>query len=356
MQKKRLLAAIAFLLTLSASANVRWLEKEYDFGLMKEVLGPQRGSVRFVNDGKEEIVITGARPSCGCTSVVYPTDPIAPGDTVSIEFTYNPEGRPGRFEKTIRVYINDFDANIIKITGNVLGTPESLAVFYPIETGPLRLTDDRLTANDMTYGEGRHFFVNGYNQTLDTIRPQVISKNPAVSVDVSSRALGPGDIVSFSIYFNSKKISEPGPVTLPLEVIADASDPDSERHEIIIKADLKPDFRGMTLEQEKKAPRCYLLPEKIDLGEISGKKKAIEFSFAVSNQGETPLHLLRVRSKSGSVKVTKFPTAVKPGKTGKVTAVLSASELPEGPFRTDIDVYTDDPLHPVRKLSVAGLK
>lgn len=91
------------------------------------------GSVRLVNTGSEEAVITGARPSCGCTGVAYPDDPIAPGDTVRFSFTYNPLGRPGRFEKSIRVYIGDFDIATIRIRGNVLGTPESLSTLYPVE-------------------------------------------------------------------------------------------------------------------------------------------------------------------------------------------------------------------------------
>lgn len=78
-------------------------------------------------------MITGARPSCGCTGVAYPDDPIAPGDTVKFSFTYNPLGRPGRFEKSIRVYIGDFDTATIRIRGNVLGTPESLSTLYPVE-------------------------------------------------------------------------------------------------------------------------------------------------------------------------------------------------------------------------------
>lgn len=84
---------LALLVPAVARGEIVWLEKEYDFGLMKEEAGPKTGSVRLVNTGPEEAVITGARPSCGCTGVAYPDDPIAPGDTVKFSFTYNPLGR-----------------------------------------------------------------------------------------------------------------------------------------------------------------------------------------------------------------------------------------------------------------------
>ena len=137
---------LALLVPAVARGEIVWLEKEYDFGLMKEEAGPKTGSVRLVNTGPEEAVITGARPSCGCTGVAYPDDPIAPGDTVKFSFTYNPLGRPGRFEKSIRVYIGDFDMATIRIRGNVLGTPESLSTLYPVEAGPLRLFEKRMAA------------------------------------------------------------------------------------------------------------------------------------------------------------------------------------------------------------------
>ena len=80
------------------------------------------GRVRFVNTGGEPVVITGARPGCGCTGVEYPHDPIEPGDTAVISFTYNPAGRPGAFEKSIRVYIGDNTTERVMIRGTVLGT------------------------------------------------------------------------------------------------------------------------------------------------------------------------------------------------------------------------------------------
>lgn len=66
---------LALLVPAVARGEIVWLEKEYDFGLMKEEAGPKTGSVRLVNTGPEEAVITGARPSCGCTGVAIRTTP-----------------------------------------------------------------------------------------------------------------------------------------------------------------------------------------------------------------------------------------------------------------------------------------
>lgn len=220
---RRFLPILILMLSVMSSikADVVWLEKDYDFGLMKEEAGPRTGSVRLVNTGPEPVVITGARPSCGCTGVAYPEDPIEPGDTVNFSFTYNPLGRPGKFAKSIRVYIGDFDMATIRIRGNVLGTPESLTTLYPVEgPAPLRLSADKVFGGEIPHGRSRHFFVNGYNQSPDSVRLILASADKSMSVIASSDTIGPGDIVTFSLYFNSRQTKGPGTVSIPVTVKA----------------------------------------------------------------------------------------------------------------------------------------
>ncbi|MDE7438243.1 MAG: DUF1573 domain-containing protein [Muribaculaceae bacterium] len=351
-----LLSAVS---ALSASADVVWLEKEYDFGLMKEIAGPQTGSVRLVNTGPEEVVITGARPSCGCTGVAYNQDPIAPGDTATFSFTYNPLGRPGRFEKSIRVYIGDFDTYKITIKGNVLGTPESLSSLYPVEVGPMRLSETILGTGDVNYGSTRHFFVNAYNQTTDTIRPHWVCDNPALSVTATSEDLGPGDLMTLSLYFNSRDLKELGPVTIPVTVYADQK-ADSPSATLEFYSNVTPDFSKMSPEEINNGPRCEVEPVEIDASKFSFAAKPIPFKFTIRNEGKSPLQILRIYSKSDAVRVTRRPSVIKPEKSGQVDASVNLRQLiqatqgdviPEA-ARVEIEVMTNDPLHPVRTLAV----
>lgn len=84
-------------------AKVTWLSTHYNYGAFREEEGPRKGSLSFVNSGDAPTFIRNVRPSCGCTAADYPRDMIAPGDTATIEFTYDPARRPGPFDKTIRV-------------------------------------------------------------------------------------------------------------------------------------------------------------------------------------------------------------------------------------------------------------
>lgn len=96
---KKILFSLAFIASLSAFADVKWQETVYDFGAFSEEMGAVSCDFVFVNNGPDAVAVTAARASCGCTTPKYTRDVVAPGDTGHITVTYDPAGRPGRFEK-----------------------------------------------------------------------------------------------------------------------------------------------------------------------------------------------------------------------------------------------------------------
>jgi Protein of unknown function (DUF1573). len=52
----------------------------------------------FTNTGNEPLVIKSAKGSCGCTVPTYPQEPIMPGETKTIDVSYD-TNRPGRSPK-----------------------------------------------------------------------------------------------------------------------------------------------------------------------------------------------------------------------------------------------------------------
>lgn len=101
--------------------DITFREKSHDFGLIDEHGGPVSYEFMFENTGTEPLVIISATASCGCTRPTYPTAPIKPGKRGTIKVTFLPEGRPGEFNKTIKVRTNAKSAKkfTLKITGTV---------------------------------------------------------------------------------------------------------------------------------------------------------------------------------------------------------------------------------------------
>ncbi len=96
-------------------------EKEiHDFGAITQ--GEKVSySFKFKNTGKGNLIISSASGSCGCTVPQYPKNPIAPGESASIDVIFNSEGKDGKQDKTVTLMANTNPASkVLKISGNVI--------------------------------------------------------------------------------------------------------------------------------------------------------------------------------------------------------------------------------------------
>lgn len=77
----------------------------------------------FKNTGKEPLLLTQVKASCGCTTPTWPKEPIKSGDTGTIVVKYNTK-ISGAFTKSIRVYSNAKTAMVtLTIKGSVENSP-----------------------------------------------------------------------------------------------------------------------------------------------------------------------------------------------------------------------------------------
>jgi hypothetical protein len=77
----------------------------HDFG--KIVEGTQAVyEFKFTNTGKTALILTDVIPPCSCTTPDWPKEPILPGKTAKIKVTFDSNGKPGNFSKTITVKHN----------------------------------------------------------------------------------------------------------------------------------------------------------------------------------------------------------------------------------------------------------
>lgn len=89
--------------------TIKFEESTYDYGTIKD--GEKiKHSYKFTNTGKNPLIISDAKGSCGCTVPDWPREPIAPGKTGEIKVEFNstgkgsPEGRPE--SKRVTLYAN----------------------------------------------------------------------------------------------------------------------------------------------------------------------------------------------------------------------------------------------------------
>ena len=100
-------------------AEITFESELHDFGSI-EYAGNGTYEFKFKNTGKEPLIISDAKGSCGCTVPTYPKNiPIMPGKSEIIKVTYDTK-RPGPFTKTVTIHSNaKTPEKVITIKGNV---------------------------------------------------------------------------------------------------------------------------------------------------------------------------------------------------------------------------------------------
>ena len=355
--KTRLLFLLSPLLFLSGlhaqDFRLKWLQNSYDFGTFKEAAGPRTGQVQFVNLGPDTTMITRVRPSCGCTGAEFTRDPIPPGDTATVWFTYNPANRPGRFEKTVKVYVGEQQQlKVIHIKGTIIGAPSSLRASYPVEAGPLRLSDTLIDFGTFAYNEARHKFLRAYNQGTLPLRPHVEGAPGAVDIKFSADTVLPGDIFTISLYFNSRKDPQLGAAEYPMTIYADSGD-GAPALSLTARAEVLPPIAQLTSEEQEKAGRLDL-PEPVVEVKTSSHASKVKFSFPVVNSGKSELRIMRVYSRADAVKITRIPSRLAPGKKAEVHGEIDLAKVDGVAFGFIVEVISSDPATPVRTLRLCG--
>ncbi len=105
----------------TADRAVLKFEKEtHDFGKIRagDIVNYE---FKFTNTGKSPLIITNAVASCGCTTPIWPKDPIKPGESGTIKVTFNSKGKQGLQDKQIQVTANtNPPTNIVHLIGEVV--------------------------------------------------------------------------------------------------------------------------------------------------------------------------------------------------------------------------------------------
>lgn len=100
-------------------------QTEYDFGKIPQGK-PVTHIFQFKNTGREPLVLTDVKASCGCTTPVWSRDTIPAGGLASIKVGFN-AATEGSFVKPVFITYNGGQSKQIIIKGDVWKTPADSA-------------------------------------------------------------------------------------------------------------------------------------------------------------------------------------------------------------------------------------
>ena len=100
------------------------------------------------------------------------------------------------------------------------------------------------------------------------------------------------------------------------------------------------------------APKLFIEQPVFDFGEIS-QGQTVPHIFKFKNDGDDPLIIDRVRSSCGCTAVLLSDKTLAPGESGEIKANFDSTRF-RGAVTKTITLYNNDPVQPVKKLSIKG--
>lgn len=99
--------------------EISFTKTVHDYGTLFSG-GDGNSEFEFTNTGKEPLILSSVKTSCGCTVPSWPREPIMPGKKETIKIKYD-TGRVGPINKTITVVSNAKTSPVVlRISGTVV--------------------------------------------------------------------------------------------------------------------------------------------------------------------------------------------------------------------------------------------
>ncbi len=340
----------------TAQQEIEWLEIVHDYGIIEENDGPAKCQLRFVNRGNKPVAIIKASASCGCTEPQYSTTPVEPGDTGIVNVTYDPAGRPGKFDKKVKIETTDGESenlrSNLRVRGVVSGNSATVAARYPYEAGKARLRATTVIFGELTKNRRKAVSIEAYNITHDTITPSWENLPEYINVRSIGPSIAPGEFKTYTFFFDGMTSPQYGIVTDKFQFRANPGD---ETVEIESVANVKEDFERLTPGQRANAPTLKIEPEIVDFGEFSRNSKPITRTFEIKNMGKDPLIIRRLYTADKGVTATIQKDKIKKGKHTTVTVTVDPSQLPSEMLNARITVINNDPALSTQVVRISGL-
>jgi hypothetical protein len=103
----------------ASTAEMVFEAEEFNFGTIKQGESVTH-EFTFTNNGKDDLIITNAQGSCGCTVPLYPKEAIKKGAKATIKVTFNSAGKMGLQDKTVTITSNAKNSpKILHLKGTV---------------------------------------------------------------------------------------------------------------------------------------------------------------------------------------------------------------------------------------------
>lgn len=360
--KKLFLTMIVALMgtLLCAQPKIQFEKTTYDFGTIKEEGGKVTGKFIFKNVGNEDLTLVRVKPGCGCTAANYTKTPVKPGEEGFIEATYNPYGRPGGFNKVIRVTTNEpqFDdpatsPHNIFIKGSVTKRPPTVyeQAGYTQGTGAVRIKENTYHINGLNSEEITFtVLIRNFMKSPTTVAPKSLPQHITIKSTNFGNTLAPDQEGEIVFAYNPAIKNEIGTFKERIDLIT--QDSIQTNKIFFLNVNIQEDFSKYTPKQLKEAPIAAYSVQDINFDKVAQGTTPSK-TVTLTNNGKNDLIIRQIKPSSNvfSTKVEK--NILKKGESTTITITMN-SRGRKGTHKCTIDVTTNDPVNTIQVIHVIG--
>ena len=333
------------------SASVSYATESHNFGKINEANGSVTYAFEFTNTGSEPLIISNVKASCGCTTPEWPKEPIAPGAKNVIKAIYNPEGRPGNFNKTITVTSNaDVPTKVLTISGEVIPKVKKAEDYYPQKIGDLKIRSNHIAFSKLYSTEIKTDTMGVLNPTEKPVKITFENVPPHLKISIEPDVIQPNGKALISVTYDAVKKGEWGFNTDRIGFVIDGNN--QPNNKISVRADIQENFENLTDEQKANAPKIVFEKTEYDFGTIK-QNDVVDFTFNFKNEGKTDLMIRRTKASCGCTAIAPQKDVIKPGEESKFDVKFN-SRGKKGKQHKTVTVITNDPVNPTTILKLNG--
>lgn len=344
-----LLLSLLFFIGVNAQAKIEFEEIVHDFGTFSEEETFVNCSFKFKNTGTSPLVIIKAKATCGCTVPSYPKAPIAPGESGVIDVKYSAIGRPGVFNKSVKITTNGTPAETnLVIKGNVIGFSDNSEYKYYING--LKLKQVSFDMGKIIKGEKKELMFDTWNSTDRPLTISITNASDYMKVEALPLKLAPGKRGKIKVTYDTKICNDWGKQIDEFLISSERPESRTMNKKITITSNIVEDFS----KQGSKRPKVEIENVLINLGEINSISPT-EYEVKLKNSGNGNLIIRKVSSSSQIVKANIHNTEIKQKGSTTLSITINPTKSKSRVVNETITIITNDSQNSEINLQVTAL-
>lgn len=345
----------------------------HDFGDISESDGAVSCTYTVKNTGSKAMIILNVVSSCGCTSVSWTREPIAPGKTGTVSATFDNNDGPYPFDKTLTVYISDLAKPVIlHLRGTVHKASRPLKERYTLMFGNFGVRELEMNAGAFSAGQRKTVTFTIANNGITPMKVDFQNVTPGMTLKVypnpvpaQSTATLECTISAGRNYGKNWYYASPVVDGRPYKAVGRIPAAEDDGSHIYKEANKrlglgKSEFgvygviKPVNYENQDKTTSDIMFTKSTQsFGKVPAGSTA-EVSYEFNNGGKLDLEIFKVDAECSNVKVSSMDAKVAPGKKGTLKIALNTSGMPRGENIIVLNLYTNSTHRPVVTLQLVG--